>query len=147
MTKNPTFIDLAKLRDDPQIQRNFLCPEYNDCLTDAAVQDVDLHCLDCPLKEIKEDMLISDLKIAGRFINPIHFFLICFQRITRYLSAPVYVGGHVSLLQRIAEFHSQEGAGRVTGDSHVIMVDQTAGRDICSIQRQGVDTPCLCRII
>jgi hypothetical protein len=63
MTKNPTFIDLEKLCDDPQVHRNFLCPEYNECLTDAAFQDVDLHCLDCPLKEMKEETLISDLEI------------------------------------------------------------------------------------
>ena len=63
MTKNPTFIDLEKLCDDPQVHRNFLCPEYNDCLTDAALQNVDLHCLECPLKEIKKETLISDLEI------------------------------------------------------------------------------------
>ena len=65
MTKNPSFIDLEKLRDDPQIHRNFLCPEYDDCLTDAAFQDLDLHCLECPLKETKENISISELEIAG----------------------------------------------------------------------------------
>jgi hypothetical protein len=65
MIKNPTFIDLEELYDDPQIHRNFLCPEYNGCLTDAAFLDLDLHCLDCPLKERKENTTITELEIAG----------------------------------------------------------------------------------
>jgi hypothetical protein len=65
MTKNPTFIDLVKLYNDPQVHRNFLCPVYNDCLTDAAFHDVDLHCLNCPLKDTKENTSITELEIAG----------------------------------------------------------------------------------
>jgi hypothetical protein len=62
MTKNPMFIDVEKMCDNPQVHRNFHCPEYNDCLTDAAFQDLDLHCLECPLKETKENI---DSRITG----------------------------------------------------------------------------------
>jgi hypothetical protein len=62
MIKNPTFIDHAKLYDDQHVNRNFLCPEYYECLTDAAFQDLDLHCRDCPLVESKENTLISEIE-------------------------------------------------------------------------------------
>ena len=65
MIKNPTFTDFEELYDNPQVHRNFLCPEYDDCLTDAAFQDLDLHCLDCPLKDRKENTQIAELEIAS----------------------------------------------------------------------------------
>jgi hypothetical protein len=65
MIKNPTLIKLRKLSDVPQTRRNFECPEYNDCLTDAAFQDLDLHCHDCPLRSMKQNALITELEIFG----------------------------------------------------------------------------------
>jgi hypothetical protein len=65
MIKNPTFIDLEELVDRPQIHRNFQCPEYNDCLTKAAFQDIDLQCLHCPLKNTKRNASITELDIAN----------------------------------------------------------------------------------
>ncbi len=54
LIKNPTFIELNYPYDGTQIHRNFQCLEYNDCLTNAAFQNLDLHCCDCPLRDSKQ---------------------------------------------------------------------------------------------
>jgi hypothetical protein len=56
MTKNPAFIELENMYDVPQIKRNFQCPEYNDCLTNAAFHNLDLHCHDCLMRETKQEI-------------------------------------------------------------------------------------------
>jgi hypothetical protein len=56
MIKNPTFIkfiELKKLPDMPPTLRNCQCPEYDVCLNTAAIQNCDLHCNECPLKDMK----------------------------------------------------------------------------------------------
>ena len=65
MIKNPTLIELSKRSDRLQIERNFECPEYDDCLTHAAFRDLDLLCRDCPLKDTKETAMFTDLEGYG----------------------------------------------------------------------------------
>jgi hypothetical protein len=67
MTKKPTFTELEELDNRSQVHRNFQCPEYNDCLTNAAFQDLDLHCFECPLKDMKQIRLIAELESSGCF--------------------------------------------------------------------------------
>jgi hypothetical protein len=71
--KNPLFIELENvydmpkesknLYDGPMVHRNFQCPEYNDCLTNAAFQNRDLHCRNCLLRETKQNTSIAELEI------------------------------------------------------------------------------------
>jgi hypothetical protein len=65
MIKNPTFAELNKLDDWRQVQRNFQCPEYNECLSNAAYQNLDLHCRQCPLKNMTQKPFITEHEIYG----------------------------------------------------------------------------------
>jgi hypothetical protein len=62
MLKNPMFIELEKLYDEFQVNRNFQCPEYHHCLADAAFQNLDLLCCSCPLRNTKQNLSISELE-------------------------------------------------------------------------------------
>lgn len=65
MMKNPMFRELEESDDGLPVHRNFQCPEYNDCLTDAAFHDLDLHCCDCSLKDEKRSIFITESEIAS----------------------------------------------------------------------------------
>jgi hypothetical protein len=62
--KNPTFIQLETENDGINVQRNFQCPEYNDCLTVAAFENLDLYCCACSLKDTKENISITKSDIS-----------------------------------------------------------------------------------
>jgi hypothetical protein len=62
--KNPRFIKLDTPYDGINVQRNYQCPEYNDCLTDAAFDNLGLYCCDCSLRDTKQNILITEYKIS-----------------------------------------------------------------------------------
>jgi hypothetical protein len=62
--KNPKFIKLDTPCDGLNVQRNFQCPVYNDCLTDAAFRNLNLLCCDCSLKDSKQNLSITECEIS-----------------------------------------------------------------------------------
>jgi hypothetical protein len=62
--KNPTFIKLETPCDGINVHRNFQCPEYDDCLTDAAFGNLDLYCYDCSLKDTRQNISITETEIS-----------------------------------------------------------------------------------
>jgi hypothetical protein len=65
MVKNPTFTELKELPNEPQILRNFQCPEYDTCLATAAFRNFDLQCSKCQLSDIKREIWITQLEPSG----------------------------------------------------------------------------------
>jgi hypothetical protein len=67
MNKKPIFCLLTSASDQPQIRRNYECPEYDDCLTMAAYSNFDLDCSDCPLKLERQKgfLLLTELEVMG----------------------------------------------------------------------------------
>jgi hypothetical protein len=61
--KNPTFITIDTPSDGINVHRNFQCPEYNDCLADAALENLDLHCCDCPLRDTIQSIARTELEV------------------------------------------------------------------------------------
>lgn len=55
------FCELGETDDGLPVHRNFQCPEYNDCLSDAAFYDLDLLCCDCSLKDEKRSIVMEKL--------------------------------------------------------------------------------------
>jgi hypothetical protein len=54
MKKKPVFLCLSGSSKDEEIRRNYLCPEYDECLDQAAYNDSDLDCTWCVLRDQKQ---------------------------------------------------------------------------------------------
>jgi hypothetical protein len=54
MNKKPVFLSLSNASKDTAVRRNYLCPEYEECLDYAALFDLDLDCNNCLLKNQKQ---------------------------------------------------------------------------------------------
>jgi len=54
MQKNPVFLVLGGGPKGIPIRRNFLCPEYEKCLDQAAYGNFDLVCSECLLKDKRQ---------------------------------------------------------------------------------------------
>jgi hypothetical protein len=63
MNKKPSFIEIKNRRDVVQERRNFYCPEYENCLSSAAYQDLDFNCINCRLKDTKQNSFIIEQAI------------------------------------------------------------------------------------
>jgi hypothetical protein len=54
MHKKPVFPSLSSASKDMVIRRNYLCPEYEKCLDQAAYGNFDLVCSECLLKDKRQ---------------------------------------------------------------------------------------------
>ena len=54
MFKKPVFLTLSNDSKLMEIRRNYLCPEYEECLDQAAYADFDLDCSVCLLKDQRQ---------------------------------------------------------------------------------------------
>jgi hypothetical protein len=53
MSKKPVYLSLSSGSNDTEIRRNYLCPEYEECLDYTALFDLDLDCNNCLMKDQK----------------------------------------------------------------------------------------------
>jgi hypothetical protein len=66
MVRNPVFCKLTRISEVTELRRNYQCTEYDACLMDAAMRDLDLDCDCCPLKDAKhETQIITEMEIFG----------------------------------------------------------------------------------
>jgi hypothetical protein len=63
--KNPIYFVASNRADPTMPHRNYLCPEYDLCLTQAAVEDLALDCRACEMRNQRADITLYSWEIVG----------------------------------------------------------------------------------
>lgn len=74
MKKKPIYTSVQTLTLSGKPIRNYLCPYYEECMDRAAMDNVILHCKECPYRETEiEEFILStpEIKACARLVSAV----------------------------------------------------------------------------